>query len=44
MYAPKGKAISYSEIKILEYWINIGADSYSRVFDHVKYGHRDYCK
>jgi hypothetical protein len=30
---PKGKALSYSEIKILEYWINIGADSLA-VFDH----------
>ncbi|MCM4172306.1 hypothetical protein DHD32_12500 [Arenibacter sp. TNZ] len=31
---PKGKPLSYSEIKILEYWINIGADSLA-VFDHV---------
>src|SRR5680860_409636 len=28
----KGKPLSYSEIKILEYWINIGADSLA-VFD-----------
>ena len=30
---PKGKPLSYSEIKILEYWINTGADSLA-VFDH----------
>lgn len=29
----KGKPLSYSEIKILEYWINMGADSLA-VFDH----------
>ncbi|MCM4150883.1 hypothetical protein DHD05_04695 [Arenibacter sp. N53] len=29
----KGKPLSYSEIKILDYWINMGADSLA-VFDH----------
>lgn len=31
----KGNPLSYSEIKILEYWINMGADSLA-VFDHTK--------
>src|SRR5690606_33953348 len=30
----KGKPLSYSEIKILEYWIETGADSLA-VFDHT---------
>jgi uncharacterized membrane protein len=30
---PKGKPLGYGEIKIIEYWINIGADSLA-VFDH----------